>query len=73
MNTNFEIKLKAIGIFSSFRYRNAFSVRCTMSAFDRSPAMTSISLSKPVWLNGMLKMRIMCVVIMQEAGEPPPL
>ena len=73
MKTSLDIRLNAIGIFSSFKYRKELSVRCTMSALDISPAIASISLSNPVRLKGMLKMRRMCVVIMQEAGAPPPL
>ncbi len=73
MNTKRDIRLKAMGMFSSLRYLRALSVRCTMSALDISPAITSISLSNPVKLNGILKMRKMCVVIMHEAGAPPPL
>jgi len=55
VNTSFEIKLKAIGMFSSFRYLNELRVKCTMSALAISAAIASISLSKPVKLKGILK------------------
>ena len=72
MKTNLEIKLKAIGIFSLFKYLNEFNVKCTISALAISPAITSISLSKAYKLNGILNILKMWVVIIHDAGVPPP-
>lgn len=72
MNTSFEIKLNAIGMFSLLRYLNELSVKCTMSALAISPAIASISFSKLVRLNGILKILRTWVVIIHEAGLPPP-
>lgn len=73
MKTSFDISVNAIGMFSLLRYLSEFKVRCTISALAISAAMASISFSNPVRLNGILKILRMWVVIMQEAGLPPPL